>query len=267
MRAARSTNSPETAGRSPTLREGLRGLLVLLWPGPCLGCGGPLPGRAIAATCPACWAALPKHDGRGCPRCGLPGVHSAEACPDCRAAGRSARSLEAIVPALVYRDLAVTLHRRLKFEGRSDLARPLGGLMARVWRARGPFEPDLVAIVPPHPLRWGPRRVASRRLGRVVARRLGAVFAPHRLARWRPARSQTRRSATDRRRLPEGTFRAIGRFGDRRVLIVDDVATTGATLREAARALRAAGAGRVAALVLARTPLPASALPSGAGSV
>ncbi|RMG42861.1 MAG: ComF family protein [Acidobacteria bacterium] len=243
--------------RSPSLREALRGLAALLWPGPCLGCGEDLPGRAAAGVCLPCWAELPLHDGEGCRRCALP-LHGDGPCPDCRAAGAARRRLEATVAALVYRDTAVRLHRALKFGGAAALARPLGRLMAAAWAARGPFRPDLLVPIPPGRFRWGPRREAVRRLAREAARRLGVPLGRHRLMRWRFARAQTRQGAAARRALPEGTFRAPLRLDGMRVVIVDDVATTGATLREAARALRQAGAERVAALVLARTPHPAA---------
>ncbi|MBP7148873.1 MAG: ComF family protein [Acidobacteria bacterium] len=230
----------------------LAALAAYAWPGPCACCGADLPGRAVAGVCPACWVALPLRIGPGCPVCDLPGATLAT-CPDCRTAGGSA-PLETIVTALLYTGAAVTLHRRMKFGGASDLVPPLARRMASAWRLRGPFEPDLVVPVPPDPLRWTARRRAGRLLARGVTRQLGVPLV-RALAKTRPTRSQTGRAAEQRRRALDGAFRARREAVEgRAVLVVDDVVTTGATLREAARALAAVGAAPIAGLALARTP-------------
>jgi predicted amidophosphoribosyltransferase len=126
--------------------------------------------------------------------------------------------------------------------------------MAAAWRARG-GRGDLVVPVPPDPLRWTVRRRAPRRLARAVARALGLPVAPRALRKCRPTPAQTAAAGAARRSALAGAFAARPALvGGRSVLLVDDVATTGATLREAARALVEAGAERVAGLVLARRP-------------
>jgi ComF family protein len=127
-------------------------------------------------------------------------------------------------------------------------------LVARaVQRTPGPG-PALVVPVPLHP-----RRLRSRGfnpaliVASAVARRAGAPLAPTALARVRDTPSQTGLDAAARRRNLRGALRAR-RSVPPRVWIVDDVITTGATLREAARALLGAGAESVVAVCAARTP-------------
>ena len=235
--------------------------LALLWPGPCFACGADLPLAAEAGACPACWAALPRREGPGCPVCDLPGASlgSALDCPDCRAArGTGVDGSDALaqtVAAFEYRDAVVAFHRRFKFGGDAALAGPLARAMAAAWTARGEGCPDLVVPVPPDPLRWSVRRRAPRRLARAVARALALPAVPRALRKRRPTRPQTSAAGAARRAALRGTFAAQGSLiRGRSVLLVDDVATTGSTLREAARALAEAGAERVAGLVLARRP-------------
>jgi predicted amidophosphoribosyltransferase len=127
--------------------------------------------------------------------------------------------------------------------------------MAAAWTARGDGRPDLVVPVPPDPLRWSVRRHAPRRLARAVARALVLPVAPRALRKRRPTRPQTSAAGAARRFALAGAFAArSGLVEGRSILLVDDVATTGSTLREAARALAEAGADRVAGLALARRP-------------
>jgi predicted amidophosphoribosyltransferase len=243
-------------GRADELRSNLSGLAVLVWPGPCLLCGEDLPSGAVAGACSDCWDALPVRRGAGCPLCDLEGPASEFECPDCRGA---AAGPSRTIAAFVYDGALVTLHRRLKFGGATDLVRPLADRMAAAWRRRGRGPGvgpgiDLVVPVPPDPLRWTARRRVPRLLAAAVALRLGVPCARG-LVKRRATRAMTGRGRAERSAALSGAFRGRPEMVDgRRVLVVDDVATTGATLREAARALRAAGAVLVVALVLARTP-------------
>lgn len=145
---------------------------------------------------------------------------------------------------------------RLKYRGQRALAEPLGGLMADWWERRG-AEVDLIVPVPLHPKRLRERGYnQAALLAKVMARHVGRPLADDGvLVRVRHTRSQMELGEAQRRRNVIGAFRAdeVGVRG-RRVLLVDDVCTTGATLEACTDALRAAGAVEVRAFTLARTP-------------
>lgn len=193
-----------------------------------------------------------------CAACGAPGVHACEAC------------LAGVVPSRrVYEDggmrtlagfaYAQPLVRRLlhdvKYEGWTCALPALETLVRRAVRSSGGiFAPDAaVAAVPLHPARLRQRGFnQAEALARALAEATGRRFAPGLLHRPRRTEAQTR--AADRRANVHGAFACAplpAALRDRSFLLVDDVRTSGATIRECASVLRAAGAGRVDAFALA----------------
>lgn len=143
--------------------------------------------------------------------------------------------------------VAARVIRACKQDGRTGLARPLGELLAA---AAADFDPAAVVVVPVPSSRAAMRR-RGYRVAELLARRAG--LAPRRLLR--PAGVAADQRGLDRAARAanvRGTLRARPVAG-RRVLVVDDVITTGATLREAVRVLRAAGAEVVGAATVAAT--------------
>ena len=186
-----------------------------------------------------------------CPVCGAQGPSP---CPGCAAELRPAPTLPApsgvdgCAAFLAYDTAARELVARLKYRNARSSLRFLAEGMAA-----------LVGAGELHAVTWAPTTSARRRergfdqaelLARAVARRLGLPCL--RLLRRLPGPAQTGQDLNERRRGPLFTAR---RPCPARVLLVDDVVTTGATAAAAARALREAGATEVRLLAAARTPL------------
>jgi ComF family protein len=128
------------------------------------------------------------------------------------------------------------------------------GLLRRLAPRVPGAAPELVVPVPLHPRRLRERGFSpAALLARALAREVRAPFAPVLLARLRDTKSQTSLSRGERRRNVAGAFAAL-RPAPARVWLVDDVATTGSTLAEAAAALRRAGAREIVGVCLAWRP-------------
>lgn len=164
--------------------------------------------------------------------------------------------------ALVYGDVSRELVLGLKYQGRRDGLVLLAGWMAAAGK---PLleEADLIVPVPLHYLRLVRRGFnQSGWLAAAVARSSGVKLSVDALKRVRATPIQGGLSATGRRRNVQGAFRvrgtAKGRLRGARVLLVDDVLTTGATAEACAMALKRAGARCVDVLTLARVAGPRS---------
>lgn len=231
-----------------------RGLVGLVYPPVCIACG-----RATGephTLCGACWAGIRFIEPPFCQRLGTPfavdfgmPLVSPAALADPPVFGR-ARAVAR------YDDTARTLVHRLKYSDRLDLARALGAMMARAG-AELAGESDVVVPVPLHRVRlWTRRFNQSMELARPVAAAHGKPLEPGLLARVKRTAPQVGLSRNQRGENLGGAFKvpaaaAIGLKG-RRVLLVDDVITTGATANAASRALLRGGAASVDVLAFAR---------------
>jgi ComF family protein len=147
--------------------------------------------------------------------------------------------------------------RRFKYAGRPDLARPLSGLIAASAAELGAGPGVLLVPVPLHPRRLAERGYnQAALLAAQIAGRVGACPSPRALVRRRYTTPQVGKSRADRNANVAGVFgvRSAGRLRGASVVLVDDVTTTGSTLRECIAALAAAGARVRGAVALARAP-------------
>jgi ComF family protein len=221
--------------------------LDLLFPPRCVLCG-----RHGADLCRECADALPRAEPPRCPRCWSP-LRSGSACQRCGEADGLA--LEGLRSPYVFEEGARDLVHALKYRYRSALASPMGELMARCLDG-APQATYVVVPVPLHPRRQRVRGYnQSLLLAREVSRRLEFPLAAGALARRVNTPPQAKAAgAGARRRNVAGAFEAgPGAVAGRRVLLVDDVTTTGATLDACARVLLAeGGASAVWGLTFAR---------------
>ncbi len=218
-----------------------------LWPGLCFVCGA-ASGRGLD-LCGVCEASLPWFDAsHACPRCAEP-LELASLCGRCL---RHPPPFERVRATLHYGEPVDRLVQGLKFEGRLACARLLATLLARSLAPVAPV--DLLVPVP-----LADRRLRERgfdqavEVGRLVARALSLPFEPRGCRRLRHTSAQVGQGAEARARNLRGAFRA-GRewVAGRRIALLDDVMTTGATARAVAGALLEAGAREVEVWVCAR---------------
>lgn len=237
----------------PPLAFLARQFLSGIAPPRCRGCRAPLFDHGNPFLCRECVDRMSWIGAGACPRCGYPaGPHAdhKRGCRRCR--GRHAL-LDGTAAVARYRGGARSLVKSLKFRGETELAEPMAGLMAERFAAASIGPVDVIVPVVLHVSRRRERGFdQSLLLGRGLSRRLGVPLGPNLLERRRDTRPQARLRRDERLRNMEGAFRADAGVSGRRLLLVDDVTTTGATLRECARICREAGAKKVWALVFAR---------------
>jgi ComF family protein len=139
-----------------------------------------------------------------------------------------------------------------KYEGATDLAGPLAEWLVATWRLHR-LAADLIVPVPLHPKREAERGYnQSVLLARELSERVDVPVAPAELVRSVRTRPQVGLSRDERRANISGAFRCAGKVTDLRIILIDDVCTTGATLEACAAELKSAGAAYVAGLTVAR---------------
>jgi len=231
----------------------LRTALDLALPPLCAACREPVEGRAL---CPACWSKLSFITRPYCERLGIPFVYDP---------GPGILSMEAIADPPAYQraraavrfdEISRALVHALKYSDRLDLAPMMGRWVSHAGRELL-AEADALVPVPLHWRRlWARRFNQSAMLAAAISAESGVPIAAGVLKRVKPTAQQVGLSRTERAANVQGAFRVPpedrGAVAGRRLVLVDDVLTSGATVDGCARALLRAGAANVDVLIFAR---------------
>jgi ComF family protein len=244
------------------IRAGVRSVartaLDFALPPRCPGCGiiVPDPHR----FCLDCWRGLLFLGDPCCARCGLPFAYEAGADAECGQCLADPPRFDRMRAAVAYGDIARRVALKLKYSSRPGVAETLAGLMARHLGPPPPESEDGDALLVPVPLHrwriWSRGYNQSALIAAALSRRSGIPAVPDLLRRTRrtpPLRGLGRRERAETVRgafalAPGGKAKVAGR----RIVLVDDVFTTGATAGACAALLRRAGAAQVEVLCWAR---------------
>jgi ComF family protein len=255
--SANFASSPRLKRAADAARIFMRAALDLALPPLCAACREPVDSRGL---CPSCWSKISFITRPYCERLGIPFVYDP---------GPGVLSLEAIADPPAYRraraavrfdEVSRALVHALKYGDRLDLAPMMGRWISQAGRE---ILTDADALVPV-PLHW--RRQWARRfnqsamLAAAISADSGVPIAATALKRVKPTAQQVGLSRSERAANVQGAFKVpeegkAAVFG-RRLVLVDDVLTSGATIDGCARALLRAGAATVDALVFARVADP-----------
>jgi len=251
--ASTGTRPPRVRRIGNALRAAFGLVVDVALPQLCASCREPV---GDAGLCAACWAKLSFIAPPYCERLGIPftydpgpGILSMEAIADPPAYHRARAAVR-------YDEVARTLVHAFKYGDRLDLAPTMGGWMATAGRTLL-SEADALVPVPLHWRRqWARRFNQSALLAEIIAKASAVPVRYRALKRVKATPQQVGLSQSARAQNVQGAFRVPpdgkAEVAGRRLILIDDVLTSGATMDACARALLRAGAAQVDALVFAR---------------
>lgn len=210
----------------------------------CLLCGS----TATEDFCPPCYNSLPHLSSHHCPVCALP-TEEARVCGACLA---HPPAFDHTLAAVNYAFPVDALLHSLKYQANLALVPVLADLLlARIDRN---VLPDFIVPMPLHAVRLQERGFNQAiEIARRISKRSGVPLLPALCRRVRDTASQTGLPWKERKKNIRNAFDCDGNLNGKRIVIVDDVMTTGATLNELARVLRKCGAAHISVWVIART--------------
>jgi ComF family protein len=254
------TSATRLKRASAGVRAMLRAALDLALPRLCAACRAPVEGQGL---CPACWSKLSFIGRPYCERLGIPFVYDP---------GPGILSMEAIADPPAYHraraavrfdEISRALVHALKYGDRLDLAPMMGRWLSNAGRELL-ADADALVPVPLHwRRRWARRFNQSALLAAAVSAASGLPIAAGALKRVKATAQQVGLTRTERAANIQGAFRVPAEnkaaVAGRRLVLIDDVLTSGATVDGCARALLRAGAANVDVLVFARVADPVRA--------
>ncbi len=233
--------------RQSAARNVITGILNALYPSTCPACSCPTDNTSVAPFCSSCWSTVQPYTGGSCRICADP--FSSASSGICSACIQSPPPFSGVVSYGIYdRVLAKAIHE-FKFTKTRRLHKPLGALLL------GMDLPRMDAIVPVPMHLHGLRERGFNQsvlLAKIIAKATGMPLIINGLLKEKETPPQIGLTARERAANLSGAFAAVRSFTGMSILLVDDVMTTGATVRACARQLRRAGAGDVVVCTLAR---------------
>jgi ComF family protein len=243
---------------SEPVRRFARQAIRFLLPDSCAACGVLLADDPIPHFCASCWETIPSLPQARCARCDRPFASPAatayspnHVCHSCAKRPPSYTKAWTLYPYLPPLQDAICLY---KYRGKIALALPLARLM--IDRLPPLDHVDLVIPVPLHAQRLREREFnQSLLLADPISHHLNAPLSYTDLVRVAPSPAQTTLTRKERLRNLRGAFslRRPELIAGKRILLVDDVFTTGTTVNECAKILRKSGSGHVFVVTLGRT--------------
>lgn len=225
------------------IQTALDGIIAHLLPGTCLLCAADSSGSLL---CPACESDLPKLPNQLCPQCSME-TTLGERCGACL---KEPPAFARTIALFRYEFPVDRLIQALKYGHQLPLATWFGRLLSEKITAA---EHDLILPLPLHPSRLQSRGFnQSGEIARTISQTLHIPINTNCLSRTRATAPQTTLPLKERARNVRGAFESFSDLSGKRVLLVDDVMTTGSTLRECARILKLHGAAQITLLVVAR---------------
>ena len=225
-------------------------LFSLLYPSACPLCKNATDNISCAPLCTDCWGSIQRYTGPSCAICASPLVSEySRKCGECL---RTMPPYSVVMNFGLYSGALAEAIHLLKFSGLRRLARPLGRLLTEL-----PL-PATDGIVPvPVTTRTLRERGFNQTLllSRSLSRHLGVPVHLNLLLKKKETPPQIGLGARERAINLRNSFEASGRLHNKRLILLDDVMTTGATARECAKTLRKAGAREVVVVTLARSSL------------
>ena len=238
------------AGAFDSVRKSALGAARRALPQRCELCAGP---SGNALVCAGCSRELPRLQAT-CPVCALP-THGGEICGHCLA---DPPPFDATIAAYAYAFPVDRLIHAFKYQGRFALAEWCAGAILAARERGGALSPARLIVLPLSAERQSERGYnQAAEIARPIAIQTRVEFITAGVRRIRTTTPQTALPWTERARNVRGAFACDIDLDGLSVAVIDDVMTTGATLSEFARTLKAAGAARVENWVVARTLPPA----------